>query len=68
MKSMMNRKMGVENPSTATIVCQGETFTFKLDQALADNGGIFLIVKQFSLNLCTAFWIGDRAESVLQNG
>lgn len=65
---MMNRKMGVENPSTATIVCQGETFTFKLDQALADNGGIFFIVKQFSLNLCTAFWIGDRAESVLQNG
>jgi len=23
-------------------------------------------VKKFSLNLCTAFWIGDRAESVLQ--
>lgn len=42
---MMNRKMGVENPSTATIVCQGETFTFKLDQALADNGGIFLIIE-----------------------
>ena len=45
MKSMMNRKMGVENPSTATIVCQGETFTFKLDQALADNGGIFLVIE-----------------------
>lgn len=45
MKSMMNQKMGVENPSTATIVCQGETFTFKLDQALADNGGIFLIIE-----------------------
>ena len=42
---MMNRNMGVENPSTATIVCQGETFTFKLDQALADNGGIFLIIE-----------------------
>ena len=28
--------VGVENPSSATIVCQGETFTFKLDQALAD--------------------------------
>lgn len=42
---MMNRKMGVENPSTATIVCQGETFTFKLDQTLADNGGIFLIIE-----------------------
>ena len=31
--------LGVENPSSATIVCQGNTFTFKLDQALADNGG-----------------------------
>ena len=37
--------LGVENPSTATIVCQGETFTFKLDQALADNGGIFLVIE-----------------------
>ena len=35
----------VENPSTATIVCQGDTFTFKLDQALADNGGIFLVIE-----------------------
>ncbi len=35
----------VEAPSTATIVCQGETFTFKLDQALADNGGIFLVIE-----------------------
>ena len=35
--------VGVENPSGATIVCQGETFTFKLDQALADNGGIKLV-------------------------
>ena len=37
--------VGVENPSTATIVCQGDTFTFKLDQALADNGGIFLVIE-----------------------
>lgn len=37
--------VGVENPSSATIVCQGETFTFKLDQALADNGGIFLVIE-----------------------
>ncbi len=37
--------LGVENPSSATIVCQGNTFTFKLDQALADNGGIFLVIE-----------------------
>ena len=37
--------VGVENPSSATIVCQGETFTFKLDQALADNGGIYLVIE-----------------------
>ena len=37
--------VGVENPSGATIVCQGETFTFTLDQALADNGGIFLVIE-----------------------
>lgn len=37
--------LGVENPSSATIVCQGETFTFKLDQALADNGGIYLVIE-----------------------
>ena len=37
--------VGVETPSSATIVCQGETFTFKLDQALADNGGIFLVIE-----------------------
>ena len=36
---------GIENPSAATIVCQGDTFTFKLDQALADNGGIFLVIE-----------------------
>ena len=37
--------VGVENPSSATIVCQGDTFTFKQDQALADNGGIFLVIE-----------------------
>jgi hypothetical protein len=26
-------------------VCQGETFTFKLDQAPADNGGIYLVIE-----------------------
>ena len=36
----------VEAPSSATIVCQGDTFTFKLDQAPADNGGIFLAHRQ----------------------
>ena len=36
---------GIENPSSATIVCQGDTFTFKLDQALSDNGGIFLVIE-----------------------
>ena len=35
----------VEAPSSATIVCQGDTFTFKLDQAPADNGGIFLVIE-----------------------
>ena len=37
--------VGVENPSSATIVCQGDTFTFKLDQDLTDNGGIFLVIE-----------------------
>lgn len=37
--------LGVENPSSATIVCQCDTFTFKLDQALADNGGIYLVIE-----------------------
>ena len=36
---------GIENPSSATIVCQGDTFTFALDQALSDNGGIFLVIE-----------------------
>ena len=26
-------------------MCQGETFTFKLDQAMADNGGIYLVIE-----------------------
>ncbi len=37
--------VGVETPSSATIVCQGETFTFKLDQDLSDNGGIYLVIE-----------------------
>ncbi len=36
---------GLESPSAATIVCQGNTFTFKLDQAIADNGGIYLVIE-----------------------
>ncbi|MBR6054441.1 MAG: hypothetical protein IKP46_03795 [Bacteroidales bacterium] len=32
-------------PPSPNIVCQGDTFTFKLDQALADNGGIFLVIE-----------------------
>lgn len=35
----------VEAPSTATIVCQGDTFTFKLDQASTDNGSIYLVIE-----------------------
>ncbi len=34
-----------QQSSTATIVCQGDIFTFKLDQTLADNGGIFLVIE-----------------------
>lgn len=26
-------------------MCRGETFTFKLDQAPADNGGIFMVIE-----------------------
>lgn len=37
--------LDVENPSSATIVCEGDTRTFKFDQALADNGGIFLVIE-----------------------
>ena len=35
----------MENLSSATIKCKGDTFTFKLDQALADNGSIFLFIE-----------------------
>ena len=35
----------VEAPSEASIVCAGDVFTFKLDQAIADNGGIFLVIE-----------------------
>ena len=37
--------VGVESPSSATIVCTNEAFTFKLDQAPADNGGLFLVIE-----------------------
>ncbi len=37
--------VGVESPSTATVVCTNQAFTFKLDEALADNGGIFLVIE-----------------------
>ena len=36
---------GVETPPTATIVCSSAAFTFKLDQELSDNGGIYLIIQ-----------------------
>ena len=37
--------VGVETPSSATIVCSNSAFTFKLDQALSDNGGIYLVIQ-----------------------
>lgn len=37
--------LDVETPSSTTIVCEGDTRTFKFDQALADNGGIFLVIE-----------------------
>ena len=36
---------GVETPSEATIVCTSAAFTFKLNQAISDNGGIYLIIQ-----------------------
>ena len=36
---------GVETPSEATIVCSADAFTFKLNQAPVDNGGIYLIIQ-----------------------
>ena len=35
----------VEAPSEATVVCHGNVFTFQLDRAIADNGGIFLVIE-----------------------
>ena len=52
----------VEAPSSATIVCQGDTFTFKLDQAPAYNGGIFLVIE------ATAAAVDIRADYVAKNG
>ena len=36
---------GVETSSEATIVCTSAAFTFKLNQAITDNGGIYLIIQ-----------------------
>ena len=35
----------METPSEATIVCTSAAFTFKLNLAIADNGGIYLIIQ-----------------------
>ena len=37
--------VGVESPSSATITCTSAAFTFKLDEAIADNGGIYLVIQ-----------------------
>ena len=37
--------MGVESPASATVVARGNVLTFKLDQDLSDNGGIFLVIE-----------------------
>ncbi len=36
---------GVESPSSATVVCTSAAFTFKLDETLSDNGGIYLVIE-----------------------
>jgi len=36
---------GVETPSEATVVCSSSAFTFKLNQAPYDNGGLYLIIQ-----------------------
>lgn len=36
---------GVETPSEATVICTGAAFTFKLNQAIADSGGIYLVIQ-----------------------
>lgn len=35
----------VEAPSEATIVCHGDAFTFQLNQAPYDNGGLYLVIE-----------------------
>lgn len=35
----------VEAPSEAPITCHGDVFTFKLNQAPYDNGGLFLVIE-----------------------
>ena len=37
--------VGVESPSSATVMASGSVMTFKLDQDLHDNGGIFLVIE-----------------------
>ncbi len=37
--------VGVESPSTATITLSKDAFTFKLDQAIHDSGGINLVIE-----------------------
>ena len=65
----------VEAPSSATIVCQGDTFTFKLDQAPADNGGIYLVIEAtegksngVSRAHASAAAVDIRADYVAKNG
>ena len=36
---------GVETPAEATIVCSADAFTFALNQAPVDNGGLYLIIQ-----------------------
>ena len=36
---------GVETPSAATVVCTSEVFTFKLNEPISDNGGIYLVIQ-----------------------
>lgn len=36
---------GVETPSEATIVCTSAAFTFKLNEAITDNSGIYPIIQ-----------------------
>lgn len=63
----------VPNLSTATIVCKGDAFTFKFDQALADN-----VAKNIALNasvqtdtLCRPVYPsrreGVKAQKVVEN-